>query len=170
MDEIVNKVSNSKIITFDMEEVLPKQDEVMTFDIGDHLFQGMVLREKDFRQTLKEYDWSIYKDKHVIVTCTVDAVVQIWAYMLVSSYLTGIAKNYAQNIESLYLDELQKSINQLKIDFTDLHERPIVIKGCSNIPHKETLYLESTKAFLPFAKSIMYGEPCSMVPIYKKKR
>ena len=167
MSEIVNRVASSKIVSFDMEEFLPKESEIVTFDLADYLFQGMVLREKDFRQALKALDWSVYQDKHVLVTCSVDAIVQIWAYMLVSSYLANVAKAHAQTKESLYVEQLRLAIDELK-STTELTDKPVVIKGCSNIPFKETLYLEATKAFLPYAKSIMYGEACSFVPLYKK--
>lgn len=169
MTEIVNRVANSKIVSFDMEDYLPKKSEIVTFDLADYLFQGMVLREKDFRQELKAMDWSVYEGKYVLVTCSADAIVQIWAYMLVASYLGGVAKFQAQNEETLFVDVLKASIEQLHVE-TDLTDKPVVIKGCSNIPFKESLYLEATKGFLPYAKSIMYGEPCSMVPVFKKKK
>jgi len=169
MEEIVNKVANSKIVTLDMEELLPTKEELVVFDLADYLFQGLVLREKDFRTSLKELDWSIYQDKYVIITCSADAIVPIWAYMLVTTYLDGLVLDLAQTEEPLFLSILEDKIKE-QHELLDLTDRPIVIKGCANIPFKESLYLKITQLVKPFAKTIMYGEPCSTVPIYKKKR
>jgi len=169
MEEIVNKVANSKIVTLDMEELLPTREELVIFDLADYLFQGLVLREKDFRMALKELDWSVYQEKDVIITCTADAIVPIWAYMLVSTYLDGVASEIAQTEEPLFLAILEKKVQE-QHELLDLTDRPIVIKGCASIPFKESLYLKITQLVKPFAKTIMYGEPCSTVPIYKKKK
>jgi hypothetical protein len=167
-DGIINKVSESKIISFDMEEVLPKEAEILEFDIAPFLFQGLVLREKDFRLALKELDWTTFQDKYVWVHCSTDSIVPIWAYMLISTYLQNVAKSFAFSKEEIFINTLKVSIQAL-CKQTDLTDRPVVIKGCSNIPYKESMYLEATKLFLPYAKSIMYGEPCSTVPIFKRK-
>lgn len=169
MTEIVNKVAQSKIFTLDMEDFLPKADDIIVFDLKDYLFQEMVLREKDFRTALKELDWSFYKDKAVIITCSVDAILPIWSYMLVTTYLEGVAKVVGQSKISIFNEILRKKVLNTHEEI-NLQDRPIVIKGCSNIEEKENLYLEATKLLLPYAKSLMYGEPCSTVPIYKKKK
>lgn len=166
--EIVNKVSQSKIFSFDMEEHLPAKENILVFDLADFLFQGLVIREKDFRTSLKELDWSIYAEKYVWVLCSADAIVPIWAYMLVATYLSDQKAVFSTSEEDLYLSALRKTIAELAI-YTSFEDRPVIVKGCSNIPFKENLYLEASKLFLPLAKSIMYGEPCSTVPIYKKR-
>ncbi len=168
MEEIINKVSESKIISFDMEEVLPKENEILVFDLSPFLFQGIVLKEKEFRQSLKTFDWEPYRENAVLVLCSTHAIVPIWAYMLVSTYLQDVKAMYSTSKEDIYLTMLRNAVQKLNTS-TVLEDRPIVIKGCSNIPFKESLYLETTKLFLPLAKSIMYGEPCSTVPIFKRK-
>lgn len=169
MDEIINKVAQSKIFTLEMEDFLPLEKDLAVFDIADYLFQGIVLKEKDFRAALKEMDWSRFKDRCVLVFCSADAILPIWSYMLVVTHLEGIARASSHSKTGLYLEILGTEIQKIhqKVDLTD---RPIVIKGCSNIPEKESLYLEATKRLMPYAKTIMYGEPCSTVPIFKKKK
>lgn len=167
--EIVNKVSQSKIVTIDMEDFLPLEQDLVMFDIADYLFQGIVLREKEFRTALKEMDWSVYENKHVLVQCSADAILPIWSYMLVVTYLDGIAKSSSHSKTGIYLTILRTEIEKIHQE-VDLRDRPIVIKGCSNIPEKESLYLEATKLLMPYGKTIMYGEPCSTVPIYKRKK
>lgn len=169
MTEIVNKVANSKIFTLDMEDFLPKSEEIITFDLKDYLFQGIVLKEKEFRTALKALDWTVYENKCVLVTCTADAILPIWSYMLVTTYLNDVAKAVGHTKVSLLNDVLKKEVAK-QHDEINLADRPIVIKGCSNIEEKENLYLEATKLLMPFAKSLMYGEPCSTVPIFKQKK
>jgi len=169
MSEIVNKVAQSKIFTFDMEEVLPSLDDIVYFDLKDFLFQGLVLREKQFRGDLKEIDWNQYQDQIVIVKCSADAIVPIWAYMLVETYLLPVVAHVGNNEQSLFSQIIARSIEEIDNEI-NLSDRPIVIKGCSNVPFKEHVYMEATKFLLPFSKSLMYGEPCSTVPIYKKRK
>lgn len=168
MDEaIINKVSESSIITLNLEDYYPKE-EVELFDMKDHLFMGLILKEKDFRETLKNLDLSIYTNKTVAVTCSADAVIPIWAYMLVASYLQPVAKDVVFSTE----EDLKKQLllrNIAQMDLSDLTDKRIVIKGCGELPIGESAYLEATKLLRPVAKSIMYGEPCSTVPIFKKK-
>lgn len=167
-ESIVNKVAASKLYSFDMEEVLPAAAEIVEFDLKPFLFHELVLKEMDFRQSMKNLDWSLYQGEKVLVTCSVDVVIPIWAYMLVSSYLNGSANAYSVSLEDLYLTELRSAVKSL-LELEDFSDRPVIVKGCSNIPFKEQMYLEAMKLFLPHAKSIMFGEPCSTVPIWKRK-
>jgi len=168
MDElIINKVSESAIITLNLEEYYPTE-EIALFDMKDHLFMGLILKEKDFREALKNLDLAIYSNKAVAVTCSADAVIPIWAYMLVASYLQPVAKEVVfSTVEELKKQLLLKNITQLNLN--DFIDKRIVIKGCGELPIGEAAYLEATKLLRPIAKSIMYGEPCSTVPIFKKK-
>ncbi len=168
MDEVmINKVSESSLITLNLEEYFPTE-EIALFDMKDHLFMGLILKEKDFREALKNLDLTLYSNKSVAVTCSADAVIPIWAYMLVASYLQPVANEVAfGTAEDLKNQLLMKNIAQLNVsDFTD---KRVVIKGCGELPVGEAAYLQATKILRPVAKSIMYGEPCSTVPIFKKK-
>lgn len=168
MNEVlVNKVSESSIITLNLEEYFPTE-EIALFDMKDYLFMGMILKEKDFREALKNIDLVVYGGKMVAVTCSADAVIPVWAYMLVASNLQPVAKEVMfGTVDELKKQLLIKNIGQINTgDFTD---KRVVIKGCGELPVGEAAYLEATKLLRPFAKSIMYGEPCSTVPIFKKK-
>jgi Protein of unknown function (DUF2480) len=166
-DQLINKVSQSSLSEIDLEQYYPK-GEVATFDLKEYLFMGLILKEKDFREALKLIDFSIYKDKLVAVTCTADAIIPVWAYMLVASYLQPFAKDIVFGDEAfLHKTLFLKNINSINPDeFTD---KRVVVKGCGELPIGEFAYLEITKLLRPVVKSIMYGEPCSTVPIYKKK-
>jgi hypothetical protein len=166
-DAIINKVADSGLISLDLENYYPK-GEVVVFDMKDHLFMGMILKEKDFREALKNLNWEIYKNKYVAVTCTADAVIPVWAYMLVASNLSSIAKDFIMGDEK----ELHRTLflkNLSAINTQEFADKRIVIKGCGETPIGEFAYTEITKLLRPVAKSIMYGEPCSTVPVYKKK-
>ena len=166
-DIIINKVAESGLVTLDLEEYYPK-GEIAVFDLKDYLFMGLILKEKDFRAALQQMDWSQYKDKYVAVTCSVDAVIPVWAYMLVSAYLEPVAREIVfGNEEELKKRVLLKNIQQINTD--ELADKRIVVKGCGEVPIGEFAYMEITRRLRPVAKSIMYGEPCSTVPIYKKK-
>jgi hypothetical protein len=169
MSEVfVNKVAESGIITINLEEFYPKE-EVAVFDMKDHLFMGLILKEKDFREALKNLDFSIYQNKNVALTCTADAIIPMWAYMLVVSYLQPIAKEIIfGNEDFLHKTIFLKKLSTINID--DYADKRVVIKGCGELPITETAYVEITKLLRPVAKSIMYGEPCSTVPIYKKPK
>jgi len=166
-DSIVNKVAESGLITLDLENYFPK-GEVVVFDMKDYLFMGMILKEKDFRESLKNLDWEKFRDKYVAITCTADAVIPVWAYMLVASNLTGIAKDFILGDEK----ELHRTLflkNLATINASEFTDKRMVIKGCGETPIGDFAYAEVTKLLRPVAKSIMYGEPCSTVPVYKKK-
>ncbi|CAN5824318.1 DUF2480 family protein [soil metagenome] len=164
---VVNKVSESALVTLNLEEYYPSE-EIALFDMKDYLFMGLILKEKDFREALKTLDLQPYTNKSVAVTCSADAVIPVWAYMLVASYLQPVAKEVAfATVEDLKQRLLLKNIGNININ--DFADKRIVIKGCGELPVGEAAYLEATKLLMPVAKSIMYGEPCSTVPIFKKK-
>ena len=165
-DVIVNKVAESGLITLDLEEYYPKE-ETAIFDLKNYLFMELILKEKDYREALKNLDWNIYKNKNVAITCSADAVIPMWAYMLAATYLQPVAK------EVIFGDEdfLHRTLflkNLSTINTTEFADKRVVIKGCGDKSISETAYVEITKLLTPVVKSIMYGEPCSTVPIYKK--
>jgi hypothetical protein len=167
MTEIINKVASSGLITFNLEDYYTPGKRI-ELDIKDWLFEGLVLREKDFRETLKNYDWSVFENKYVAVFCSADAIVPTWAYMLIASYLHPFAEkivfgNLSDLEKSLFIETLDK------IDFSQFKDERVVIKGCSKIKVPENVYVEVTNRLMPFVKSIMFGEPCSTVPVYKRK-
>lgn len=167
-EEIINRVANSKLVTVDLEEFYPAGQRVL-FDIKDWLLEGFVLREKDFRAAVKAHDWSVYKDDYVALTCSTDAIVPGWAYMLVTTELTAYAKKVVvgdlETLESILYEEV---IN--KLDVTPYQDKPVIVKGCSNKPVPQNAYLALIGKLHPVVKSIMYGEACSSVPLYKRPR
>ena len=166
-DVFINKVAESGLITLDLEKYVPKESAAV-FDLKDFLFMGMILKEKDFREALKKEDWEKYRNKNVAVTCSADAIIPVWAYMLVTTQLQPVAKEIVIGNEK----ELYKSLfikNLSTISPTEFTDKRVVIKGCGDTPIDDFAYAEATKILLPVAKSIMYGEPCSTVPVYKKK-
>ena len=166
-DVLVNKVASSGIITLDLEKYLPGA-EPLVFDLKDHLFMGLILKEKDFREALKNLDWSLYADKYVALTCSADAIIPLWAYMLVTTYLQPVAKEVYVGTPA----DLQKHLflqNIAAIDTTEFTDQRVVVKGCGDKAIEPYAYAEITRRLRPVVKSIMYGEPCSTVPIYKKK-
>jgi hypothetical protein len=168
MEEVMaNKVAESGIITLNLEDYYPKGETVL-FDLKEYLFMGLILKEKDFREALKNLDLAPYTNKNIALTCTADAIIPMWAYMLVSSYLQPVATNVVFGNE----DFLQKTLflkNLYLINPADYTDKRVVIKGCGDLPISESAYVEITNLLRPVAKSIMYGEPCSTVPIFKKK-
>ncbi len=165
-EAFVNKVAESGLITLDLETYYPKGDTAV-FDLKEHLFMRMILKEKDFREALKNLDWSVYTNKNVALTCSVDAVIPVWAWMLVVTYLQPIAKEIVMGDEK----ELHKNLflkNLSAIDVNGFADKKVVIKGCGETPIGDYVYMEITKLLRPVAKSIMYGEPCSTVPVFKK--
>ncbi|RNC92196.1 MAG: DUF2480 family protein [Allomuricauda sp.] len=165
--EIVNRVANSKLVTFDLEALYPAGDRIL-LDIKDWLYEGLILREKEFRDFVSKHHWEQYQDAFVAVTCSTDAIVPGWAYMLVASHLNPFAKRVVKgNLEVLETSIYQAIIDQLDVvEFTD---KPVIIKGCSNKPVPENAYLMAVAKIQTVAKGVMYGEACSSVPIYKKK-
>ena len=167
-DEIINKVAESGLVTIDLEKYLPQKGSIVVFDLKDFLFMGMILKEKDFREALKQQDWQKYRNKNVAITCTADAIIPVWAYMLVTTYLQPVAKETIVGDEKeIYKTVFLQNISSiLEAEFAD---KRIVLKGCGETPIDDFAYAEATRKLLPVAKSIMYGEPCSTVPVYKKK-
>ena len=166
-EEIINKVASSALLQIDLEEYYPKE-EIVVFDLKPHLFMELILKEKDFREGLQNHDWQRYNGKIVAVTCTADAVIPVWAYMLIAAYLEPTAKEIIfGDKETAIKQVLLNNIN--KIDAEQFADKRIVVKGCGDLPIGEFAYMEITKKLRPVAKSIMYGEPCSTVPVFKKK-
>ncbi len=165
-DEIVNRVAKSKLITVDLEDYYPKGERIL-FDLKDWLFEGLVLREKDFREQIKNHDWSQYQDKFIALTCTSDAIIPAWAYMLVATHLQPFSsKTVIGNLDLLETLIYQEIINNL--DIQGFEDRPLIIKGCSEKPVPENAYIMLIDKLKPIAKSIMYGEACSSVPLFKR--
>ncbi len=168
MEEVfVNKVAESGLISFDLEEYYPKET-IKIFDLKAFLFMGLILKEKDYRAALLATDWEQYRDTIVGITCSADAVIPMWANMLAASYLQPIAKEVVFGDEKKVI-ELALIKNLSKVNGEDFTDKRIVVKGCGDVSIPEIAYVEITNKLRPFVKSIMYGEPCSTVPIYKKK-
>ena len=166
-DEIINKVASSGLLTLNLEDYFPKGKRVL-FDLKSWLFEEMFLKEKDFRESVKNHDWAAYQNQHIAIDCSADAIIPVWAYMLISAslspYATTIVKGNLQNLETILYE---KAINE--IDFNPLLNQRVIIKGCSNLPVCEHAFGLITQKLMPLAKSIMYGEACSSVPIFKRK-
>jgi len=164
---IVNKVAQSGLVTLDLEKFYP-EGETVVFDLKDHLFMELILKEKEYREGLKNQDWSIYNNKNVCITCSVDAVIPVWAYMLAMTNLQPIAREVILGTEA-FLQEVLFLRNLWKIDPREFEGKRVVVKGCGDKKIPDTAYAKITKILRPVAKSIMYGEPCSTVPVYKKQ-
>jgi len=167
-DEIINRVAQSQLVVVDLEDLYPQGKRVI-FDIKDWLYEGFVLREKQFRQQVKDHDWSQYQDQYVGLTCSTDAIIPAWAYILITIEL----KPYSKKTIIGDSNALETSIYQDIISGLDVslyHDKPLIIKGCSNKPVPDNAYVLLAEALKPVAKSIMYGEACSAVPLYKKKK
>jgi len=168
MSDIVNRVSSSSIISLNLEEIYPKEERVI-FDLKSFLWQELILKEQDFRKALKEVDWEIYRNKWVAIHCSADAIVPTWAFMLVCTYLQSVSKGYSIGD----LDALEIMISERVISDFDLEtfkDRPVVIKGCSNFPIPLFAYGRMISALQPVARSLMFGEPCSTVSLFKKSK
>ncbi len=169
MEEIIiNKVAESALVTIDLEKFYPLGD-IAIFDLKDYLFMELILKEKDYREELKSMNFSIYQDKNVGITCSTDAIIPMWAYMLAASYIEPHAREIVFGNETVIQDVLFLK-NLWKLDATEFINKRVVVKGCGEKKIPETAYVEITKILRPVAKSIMYGEPCSTVPIYKQAK
>ena len=166
-EEIINKVAKSKLITLNLEDYYPKGNRLI-FDIKDWLFEEIILKEKDFRESVAKHDWSQYKNSYIALNCSSDAIIPSWAYLLITTKLAPFAKKIVVgNLEDLETSIFQTIIEN--IDTTDLKDKPVIIKGCANKPIPTTAYIQLIQKIQPFVKSIMYGEACSTVPLFKKK-
>jgi hypothetical protein len=166
-ENIVNKVAQSGLVTLDPAAFYPAGERVV-YDIAANLFHGLILKEKDFREFVKEHDWTQYQDKNVAITCSADAIVPAWAYMLLANRMAPYAREIVfgdkQVLETVLFEKSMASV-----DLEQYHDQRVVIKGCGDTEVPVSAYVELTKRLTPIAKSIMFGEPCSTVPIYKRK-
>ena len=167
MSEIVNRVAQSSLVTLDLEEYYPEGERVL-LDISPWLFEGIILKEKEFRQQVADHNWRAYKDSYVAITCSTDAIIPAWAFMLITSKLQPYAKQIVQGtLTDLETRIFTKIIEQL--DLSPFRDKPVIIKGCSNKPVPPNAYVWATEKIQSVAKSVMYGEACSSVPLYKRK-
>ena len=167
-DQIVNRVANSAIISFDLETIYPEGERVV-FDIKFNLYQEIILREKEFRTFIKEHDWGNYKGKNVAITCSVDAIVPTWAYMLIASKLTPFANYFTfGNLQELETELFNKALANINIE--EYRDAKLVVKGCSGNAIPTSAYVEIVRVLQPITASLMFGEPCSTVPVYKRPK
>lgn len=167
METLRNKVAESGIITLNLEDYFPEED-ICSFDIKDFLFMEMLLKEKEYRALLESHNWNQYLNKHVAIFCSTDAIIPMWAYMLIASRLSTVAKSVFEGTkEELFKDLFVKNI--LAIDTMEFEDKRVVIKGCGDKEIPAYAYTAITNQLAPRVKSLMYGEPCSTVPVFKKK-
>jgi hypothetical protein len=166
-EEIVNRVANSNLVTIDLEDFYPNGKRIL-IDIKNWLYEGLILKEKDFRNTISNHDWDQYQNTYVALTCSTDAIIPSWAYLLITTKLASITKKViVGDLEDLENSIFQNIIQDL--DTTAYENKPVIVKGCSNKSIPTTAYTLLVQKLQPYAKSIMYGEACSSVPLYKKK-
>ena len=166
-ENIINRVAQSGLISFDLAELYPKGERIV-YDIKQNLFHGLILREKDFREFVKEHNWQQYSGKHVAITCTADAIVPTWAYMLLANKMSSIAETLVfGDLETLETVLFDRVVNTL--DLEKYRDQRLVIKGCGDVPVPVSAFVSLTEKLTKVAKSIMYGEPCSTVPIFKRR-
>lgn len=167
-EEIINRVANSKLVNVDLEDYYPSGRRVQ-FDIKDWLLEGFVLREKNFRESVKTHNWADYQGAYVALTCSSDAIIPGWAYMLIATELVPYAKKVVvgdlDTLESILYDEIIEDL-----DVSQYQDKPVIVKGCTNKPVPQNAYLALISKLQPVARSIMYGEACSSVPLFKQKR
>ncbi|CAL2102424.1 conserved protein of unknown function [Tenacibaculum sp. 190130A14a] len=167
-DEIINRVANSSLITIDLEDFYPKGSRVV-FDVKDWLFEGLILREKDFREQVKNHDWNQYKDCYVALTCSTDAIIPSWAYLLLTTELAVYThKVVVGDLELLETVLYQEIINDINVE--EYENKPVIVKGCANKPIPPSAYTLLIEKIQPIARTIMFGEACSTVPLFKKKK
>ncbi|MEX1002600.1 MAG: DUF2480 family protein [Crocinitomicaceae bacterium] len=165
-EEIVNKIAEAKIKQIDLKS-FDVVNEVISIDLKERLWNELVLKEKDFREWIKEQDWSVYKEKNVCIFCSTDAIIPAWAFMLLTAHLQHAKNVVYQHPEKAREDFFFENLRQW--DVTELKDQRVMVKGCSDIPNPNKAYTELTKKLTPIVKSLMFGEPCSAVPVYKKR-
>jgi Protein of unknown function (DUF2480) len=164
---LINRVEQSALITLNLENYLPKADEIAAIDLKEYLFKGLILREADFRESIKNTDWSLYEGKYVVIYCSTNAIIPMWAYMLLSAVLTPYAKDIATS-SLQHAPEIFLYRNLAKIDMSEFADQRIVVKGCGDEKIPEAAFVQITQQLTKIARSVMYGEPCSTVPVFKK--
>jgi hypothetical protein len=169
-EPIRNKVAESGIITLDLEPFVPTKDSIAIFDIKPFLFRELILREKDYRAGLQEHDWSLYRGKHVGITCSTDAIIPLWAYMLAASHLQPHAKTLTYGNETVVINEQTKQAIQQSLVAEEYFDKRVILKGCGDVAIPEIAYIIATTIIQPVVKSLMFGEACSTVPIYKQAK
>lgn len=166
--EIVNRVATSSLITLDLEDYYHAGERIV-FDVAPMLYKGLILKEKEFRQLLKEINWSIYQDKNVAITCTAEAIIPVWAYMLVAlhmqPYVNTLVFGNSEDLENRLFNDALGQVNG-----EDFKDAKVVIKGCSKHPVPTYAYVEIARKLKPYVASLMYGEACSTVPLYKRPK
>lgn len=164
---LVNRVAQKALITLELEQYYPKQEDIAVIDLKDFLFKGLILREADFREAVKNTNWSAFKNKYVALYCSTDAIIPMWAYMVLSAELTpyaaDIANSSAEHAAAIFLYR-----NLAKLDMTAFENQRVVVKGCGDRPVPEAAFVQITQQLTKVAKAVMYGEPCSTVPVFKK--
>ncbi|CAL2087972.1 DUF2480 family protein [Tenacibaculum dicentrarchi] len=165
--QIINKVANSQLITIDLEDFYPKGNRIV-FDIKDWLYEELILREKDFREQVKNHNWSQYQGDYIALSCSVDAIIPSWAYLLLTTKLTEFAKKVVvgnlELLETVLFNDIITNLNT-----TEYQDKRLIIKGCSNKSIPQSAYTLLVSKIQPICKSIMFGEACSTVPLFKKK-
>lgn len=166
-EKIINRVDQSGLLEINLEDYYPKGERVL-IDVKDNLFQGLILKEKDFREFVKGNDWKKYQDKFVAITCSADAIVPTWAFMLIAAALQPFAKKFVfgglETLETVLFNETLSKINP-----QDFKDKKVIVKGCGKLPVPDSAYVELTRILAPVAKSLMFGEACSTVPVMKKR-
>ena len=167
MNEIINKVAQSSLMVFDLEDYYP-DNHVVDLDISQWLLEGFILKESDFRVQLKNNDWSQYEDKYVALYCSTDAILPAWAFALVSVHLASHALKVIHGSKELAVFEWYQDILN-KLDYTDYFQKPVILKGCSKKAVPNQVYTLAIQKLMKVAKSVMFGEACSAVPLFKQK-
>lgn len=165
---LINRVANSGLITINLEDLYPKE-EILSLDLKEYLFRGLILREKDFREAMTSHDWTQYEGKNIAVYCSVDAIIPTWAYQLVAVYAAPYAKMLVQGTpKDFIIFHYFQALGNLNIE--QYRDQKVVVKGCSDKDVPTSAYMELTRLLRPVAQSIMFGEPCSTVPLYKRPK
>lgn len=168
MEDIVNRIANSSLITIDLEDYYPAGERTV-LDIKDWLYEGLILKEKEFRNTLKNFDWQQFKNHHIALCCSSEAIIPAWAFLLIQTHLHGIAKNVVFGTLEILETVLYTTIIE-NLDVSVYKDKPVIVKGCSDKAVPQNAYLLLSKKLQGVARSIMYGEACSAVPLFKKNK